>query len=551
MPDPIAQTKKGAVPVRAAVIIAPYHTNGGYPPLGAAYLNAVLRAEGIEVEVFDLQFALAIDEPELLLELKRNHNIGRNLQFVQAILDIRFVLYCLYEDTYPDFPWQLSNDLIRDIPLDPGERDERAKAYRQLAVRLRSCADRYAATIAEAKPSLALLSTYIPNVLFSLLLAQRLRRLVPAISILIGGPGTSLPDTRRFILDARLADAIALRDGEPILREIASRFHVAGCLDLDVPGVVTAASDPCTTAPPLPDLDALPVADFTGFPMPHASLADYQRNWKNEYRSKCFDSFMLPVQTSRGCCMRCAFCSESVFWTRFNARSPSSIVEELRIQKRRYGARCFSFNASLINHDDAWHQSLLEELCAADLDISWWGYCRPTSDLSAKTAALMRRAGCAMVSVGVESFSQTALNGMNKGTQSEDALQSIIALIEAGIFVDFALLTGFPGKGHDLQAEYDDNIRHLRRLKDHFGSGRRFDISAGVVLRVEPYSPLCSDPDRFGITKSQDSIELPEPLSALSPSVSRLSSLWNGEASHDDKQIYARRLSLFVQRVFG
>jgi hypothetical protein len=224
--------------VRAAVVIAPYLTNGGYPPLGAAYLNSILRQAGCEVSAFDLQFLLAAENPYLRQTLKEHHHIGRNLHLVDSVLDLRFTLFCLYGEEHPGFRWEVTDDLTDGGAAPWDQREAVRRTFTGLAIRLREQARAHAELVAAASPDLVLLSTYIPNLLCGLLLARALKRLLPATPLLLGGPGTALPDVQRFVLEARLADGIAAGDGE-LIATTWSRARPA----------VTSEELSCRTAP--------------------------------------------------------------------------------------------------------------------------------------------------------------------------------------------------------------------------------------------------------------------------------------------------------------
>ena len=486
------------------------------------------------------------------MRLKEYHNVGRSLHLIQPVLDLRFVLYCLYGDELPDFDWEVTNELVADGVIAEDQREKLLATYAKLAVELRDWARSQARRIAATGPELVLGSTYISNLLCSLLVVRELKRLLPSTLVLLGGPGVSLPDVRRFVLDTGMVDGVAAGDSEPIVEEILRRWRATGGLDLEVPGVAVDAGQVAPGRPPGPDLDALPAPSFDGFPAPEHELADYQRCWGNEYRSKVFSTFMLPIQTSRGCVLRCAFCSESAIWQGFNPRQPRAIVDELRLQQARYGAHTFSFNASLVNHDDGWHQELLERLCGSGLDLTWWGYYRPTPDISPETAAAMHRAGCRWVSLGVESFYQGALDAMHKGTRALDSFRAVQALAAQRIFIDFALLTGFPvNQPNTLQREFESSVQFVRTLKQRLPADYDMDVAVGHVVRNEACSRLHTEPERFGIVEAPDPIRVPDELAHLGPAVSRLGGRWSTSDSFADKRACASVLVEVIAEITG
>src|SRR5690606_18310282 len=63
--------------------------------------------------------------------------------------------------------------------------------------------------------------------------------------------------------------------------------------------------------------------------------------------------------SSRGCTLKCAFCTESSFWRKFRYREPAAVVDEMVAQRNCYGTDIVYFCDSLLNSTEDW----LNELC--------------------------------------------------------------------------------------------------------------------------------------------------------------------------------------------
>ena len=530
------------VAMNCALIIAPYFTNGGYPPLGAAYVNAALRDSGLSVSVFDLQYALRRDSPHVYKLLRSTINVAREVDCVPFVLDPRFLLYSLYDHRFPRFDWEITAR---------HSRWDRLK-FLLLNRLLRKWAGQYATSILEANPRVVLFSTYVSNLLFSLLVAQRIRSQDPGIGVVFGGPGCASSEVQEFVLRLGPVDVIALGDTDTAIgdlaRSVASRNSVAA-----TPcgyAILRNGRCHCVRSQKPTDEEAALLPSFDGFPVPRSSLCDYQGNWNAEFRSRTFTRFLLPIDCSRGCNRRCVFCSELGLGRRRNQRSPERVVQVLEKLITIWGVKNISFNDSLLNHDEAWHDEFLERLRGTGLNINWWAYYRPDKALREQTIRQMATAGCRMVGLGVESFHQETLYGMRRRIQAEDCLRILRALSANRITAHFALLTGFPGQNaEDVRNELETNRRGLESLRLGVGEKPLFLIKAGSLVRVEPHSYLFRNPETYRISIRIDPIRMPVELAHLHEPVRRLSLRWEDEMPFSEKRRLAAELRQAVRRL--
>jgi radical SAM superfamily enzyme YgiQ (UPF0313 family) len=98
--------------------------------------------------------------------------------------------------------------------------------------------------------------------------------------------------------------------------------------------------------------------------------------------------------------------------------------------------------------DDVLPPERAREISQAILDnnikLRWSCYARANLDLD--TLKLMKKAGCSMLEVGLESSSQQILKNIRKGTTVEGIEEFARKAKGAGIFVIGAIITGLPGE---------------------------------------------------------------------------------------------------------
>jgi hypothetical protein len=105
----------------------------------------------------------------------------------------------------------------------------------------------------------------------------------------------------------------------------------------------------------------------------------------------------------------------------------------------------------------------LHELCALllerDVRIKWICYARADDLADLETVALMKRAGCHQVQIGIESGNQQILDNMNKKCTVEKNRRGLRNCREIGLTTLVTVIVGFPG---ETEATVRDTFEFLR-----------------------------------------------------------------------------------------
>jgi radical SAM superfamily enzyme YgiQ (UPF0313 family) len=118
---------------------------------------------------------------------------------------------------------------------------------------------------------------------------------------------------------------------------------------------------------------------------------------------------------TRGCPHNCMFCSEVMRVStgkRLRSRSASNVADELE-HLARQGVNICSFQDDSFSANRKFMQSLCEELIARKLKMPWMARVR-VDELNYDLLGLMKKAGCVMLGIGVESGSERIIKAMRK-----------------------------------------------------------------------------------------------------------------------------------------
>lgn len=387
------------------------------PPPGIAALAASLKAHGVQCRLLDANLEgqlWLLGQPQAAADTwSRRASKGREGNLA-ALRDI-----AVYRT--PDRYRRAVSDLNRILSLSAAENGVTigfADYQHKILSPLRS-ADLMAAALApESNPFFRYFSRRLPEFLagvgtvgFSLnYLSQALctfamigyvRKRYPTLKIILGGglvtSWMQRPDWINPFGD--LVDNLISGPGEePLLALLGS------------------AATPERNAPP----------DYTGLP-----LAEYFS-----------PGLILPYSAGSGCYWnRCSFCPERAERNRYRPVPVSRVLSDLDHLTEQ--------TAPVLIHllDNAISPALLHALAENPPGVPWYGFARIDDHLGdPEFCRALKRSGCAMLKLGLESGDQEVLDRMCKGISLALASRVLDNLHQAGIPVYCYLLFGTPGE---------------------------------------------------------------------------------------------------------
>jgi len=238
--------------------------------------------------------------------------------------------------------------------------------------------------------------------------ADRLRAL--GVPVVIGGSHVT------FMADEALehADYVARGEGgEALMLELVELLRdgrapetIAGLSYMGADGPVHNA-----LRERLADLDALPFPDLD-------LIVGHERLQTT------------PIMTSWGCPFACNFCSvTAMFGRRYRIRSAESVIAEIEAKRPQ---RIFFYDDNFAA-DRRRLKRLLQMMIDRDLAIPWSAQVRTDVARDPELLDLMRRSGCHLVYLGLESVDQATLDAYEKSQTVADIVESIRILHSYGV----------------------------------------------------------------------------------------------------------------------
>lgn len=177
---------------------------------------------------------------------------------------------------------------------------------------------------------------------------------------------------------------------------------------------------------------------------------------------------LLGLYPVRGCPYQCNYCSVIKISGR-SVRSPDieTSLESLRRAKRN-GVQIINFVSDNFNKFPQVRE-LLQAMIDEGIDLPFYCQCDTQIAKDPELVALLGRAGCYEIFVGVESFNRKTLKEAGKFHNYPKHYADIIRLCnEAGIRAHFSNIIGFPNDDEDEVEHHLEVLRTLRPRKASF-----------------------------------------------------------------------------------
>lgn len=333
---------------------------------------------------------------------------------------------------------QPTKDLLVIPPLPPTDLMYLASIAEQQGleamIRDYSLGGNFEEDLKEFKPDYLLLNVATPTLQSDLDCLKIAKKICPKI-ITIAKGAVFLTFNSEILLKNKALTYIISGEAEETLKELLSGDveinDILGLWHRD--GLVAKFNG---VRPFIQNLDELP------FPARH--LID-----NNIYRRPDNNNVQAVIKVSRGCPHHCFFClATPTSGSKVRMRSPENIIAEIRECITKYNIKNFIFWSDIFNQDREWTMNLCKKIIDSGLKFTWSANTRAdTAD--ERMAKYMHKAGCRLVSIGVESGSQYILDKIGKGTTINEIRDTVKAFKKAKIKVYNYFVVGLPWDDED------------------------------------------------------------------------------------------------------
>lgn len=262
------------------------------------------------------------------------------------------------------------------------------------------------------------------------------RDICPDIRVVFGGVHVSALK-ERILADYPVIDYVVAGEGEETLRELLSRPAEE---HEKVPGLVlrSRSGDLVYTGDrELIDLDALPFPAYEklqGYPEAY-SLPIF--NYPKTPNGSCI--------SSRGCPYACSYCDRSVFRRSFRYNSADYLYQHVLYLHEKYGIKHLNF------YDDqfTFNRQRVVDFCNKVIEnpLGMTFNCAARAEhLDSELLQLMKKAGCWMISLGIETGDEQLLAAHRQNPDLQMMREKILLIKQAGIRVKGLLMMGLPGE---------------------------------------------------------------------------------------------------------
>lgn len=202
------------------------------------------------------------------------------------------------------------------------------------------------------------------------------------------------------------------------------------------------------------NLDHLPILD--------RSLID-----NNIYQRPDTKKPQTIIKVSKGCPHHCFFCLASPLNGKIvRYKDPELILEEIKECVSLYNIKDFIFWSDIFNLNKDWVQRLCRLIIESGLKINFSANTR-VDTVDYESLVLMKKAGCNLLSMGIESGSQKILDKMGKKITLEQVQKSVSLVHRAGIQTYAYYVLGLPWETKETLKE---TFNFAKKLNTHYAS---------------------------------------------------------------------------------
>lgn len=302
-------------------------------------------------------------------------------------------------------------------------------------------------TLLEYCPDVVGISAKSQNFASALVIGRLAKGISDKVIVVVGGPHPSM--VGKEVLKHPEVDIGVRGEGEVTMVELLQALQSRRGLG-DINGIVYRQGKEFVETPArayIGNLDSLP------FPHQFASqtLKDYDKFPLTAFRS---------IFAIRGCPYHCFFCGSHKIWSRkIRARSIDNVVTEIKALQG-LGLKLIHFDDDTFGVNKTYIRNLCNALMEKCPQVKW--SCEMHVKLiDASIVAMMKKAGCFSIDVGIESGNNEILRQIGKNITIEEALTACRIIKKQGLELKTFFMLGFP---QETEETLEDTFKAIKQL---------------------------------------------------------------------------------------
>lgn len=348
----------------------------------------------------------------------------------------------------------------------------------------------FARKLISLKPLLVCFGTLYPDLYTVRELIKCLNEEDRDFPVVIGGQ--MVTPTPEFAMEITGADIGVIGEGEIILYDVVRTLRENQDIN-KVKGIIIKRGNEMMLTEQgdfIKDMSNLPTVPYHLFPADKwLNIGQFYISYRQPHWR--YNDRVVPIHGGRGCPFRCNFCYHHSM-PRY--RTVASMFDGLDKLLEKYNANMLYFGDDLVLMSPSRAKELIQSIKNLKRKISYSVSCRfdILDRLDDETLLEMKRTGCRIMGLGIESGSQRILDIIDKRIKVEQIKKGLRRLKMAGILPTVSIMVGQHTetiedvqKSIDLMLEtlrYDKNINFAFTITTPFPGTKLYDIALKTGL---------------------------------------------------------------------
>lgn len=342
----------------------------------------------------------------------------------------------------------------------------------------------------EFNPGMVVLNSAIPSIPGDMKTAESIKRTIPEVLITVVGMYPSLYQHEALSRFPQVDFAI-MDEPEWAVAKLASALQ-KGLPVEDVRGLVFRKNGEIIIG----QRQNLSENNPDDLPFPARDLLD-----NNAYRLPTNGKRFTLLSVGRGCPERCIFCVANVYYgKRFRKREAESVIAEIEECVNKYDITNFLFWGESFTEDPVYGEAICDAIISKNISITWSSTSR-VDTLNPVLLGKMKKAGCVLLGLGIESYSQAVLDNARKRTSPKQIDKAVKMVHDAGIKSMGHFIFGLPGDTRESALKtIDFAVKNLTFAQ--FYCAIPYPGTELEKIAISKYAVICDDYTRYELTQS-------------------------------------------------
>jgi len=285
------------------------------------------------------------------------------------------------------------------------------------------------------RPDLVVVNTGFPSIEEDMAVARRIKEAFPDVRVMAFGVYFTMLEKEGFAKFPFL-DLAIVGEPEETFMELLDALRSAQPAFAAIKGLMYKEGDRILVNPARPFLENL-----DSLPIPDRSLLKNDR-----YRLPHNNQVYTLINTARGCPYNCTYCIVHTYYgNKVRKHSVDHIIREMKSVIDQFGIRFFLLWEEVFSIEPKYVRDLCNAILDQKLSIRWAATTR-VGTLSDELVALMKKAGCYLIGLGIETGSQEILDRAKKKQTIEEVRRAVAICKRHKLATMGHFIFGLPGE---------------------------------------------------------------------------------------------------------